>query len=96
MQFGLKFQIRYVKNYALFNTCTVFVFVYEAGCDFVGEEVRPKNIFSITEIVFSVTCGLRMKQLMLGHRALSIVIVEISAFKTYLFKFLHLRHLSFN
>lgn len=96
VQFGQKFQIRYLKNCAPFNISAVFVFVNEAGCALCGGRAEAKNIFNVTEIVFFVTWGLRMKQLILWHRALSIVIFEISAFKTYLFQFLHLRHLSFN
>jgi hypothetical protein len=96
VQFGQKFQIRYLKNYAPFNISAVFVFVKEAGCALCGGRAEAKNIFNITETEFSVTCGLRMKQLILWHRVLSIVIFEISAFKTCLFQFLHLRHLNFN
>jgi hypothetical protein len=94
--FGQKFKIRYIKNYAPFNTCAVFVFVCEAGCALCEGRAEAKNIFNITEIMFSVTCGLRMKQLILGNWVLSMVIFETSAFKACLFKFPHLRHLSFN
>jgi hypothetical protein len=85
-----------MKNYAPFNISAVFVFVNEAGCALCGGRAEAKNIFNITEIVFSVTCGLRIKQLMLGHRAQSNAIFEISEYKTYLFQFLHLTHLNFN
>jgi hypothetical protein len=72
--FGQKFPIHYIKNYAPFNTCAVFV--CEAGCTLCGGRAEAKNIFNITEIMFSVTCGLRMKQLILGNWALSMVIFE--------------------
>jgi len=96
VQFGQKFQIRYLKNCAPFKISALFVFVNEAGCALREGRAEAKNICNITEIVFSVTFGLRMKQLILWHRVLSIVIFEISAFKPCLFQFLRLRHLNFN